>query len=318
MNEQNLVICDRDFRYANGLGENVMERRELALKVHTCTNLESLMQFSATHKIHILIIDESYTQTERAQTGAEKIFVLTKTSCKDLTKEEKAIYKFQCADLILAEIFETYCENGSPLLLKQMKKKKRKLVAVYSPIHRIGKTTFALAFAKEIARNERTLYLNLEEYAGAGHRFARAEGRNLADLLYYMRQEEETLGMRISMMLRKIEELDYIPPILLSSDLKDISEEEWCDLLERIRDETVYETIVLDLSESVQGLFSILKKCDCIYMPVLEDELSTAKITQFEEQLEQLELGEIWKKTNRFVAADDMEAYAKRISKEEI
>ena len=42
MNEKNLVVCDKEFRYANGLGENISERSELALRVHTCTSLESL------------------------------------------------------------------------------------------------------------------------------------------------------------------------------------------------------------------------------------------------------------------------------------
>ena len=37
MNERNLVVCDREFRYANGLGENISERSELAFRVHTCT-----------------------------------------------------------------------------------------------------------------------------------------------------------------------------------------------------------------------------------------------------------------------------------------
>ena len=41
-----------------------------------------------------------------------------------------------------------------------------KRIAVYSPVGRTGKTGFALALGKEIAKKRRTLYLNLEEYSG--------------------------------------------------------------------------------------------------------------------------------------------------------
>ena len=40
------------------------------------------------------------------------------------------------------------------------------VIGVYSPIHRIGKTQYALQLAKEFAKKGNTLYLNLEAYAG--------------------------------------------------------------------------------------------------------------------------------------------------------
>ena len=54
MNERNLVVCDREFRYANGLGENISERSELAFRVHTCTGAESVMRILKEPKNAIL------------------------------------------------------------------------------------------------------------------------------------------------------------------------------------------------------------------------------------------------------------------------
>jgi len=317
LDEKNLVVCDKEFRYANGLGENILERSELALRVHTCTSLESLKRLQQERKFHILIIDEMFAYEERSKMEAEQTFVLTKDTCRDLGNEEKEVYKYQSADRILSIVFQSYYEKTNHNILKSVKKSKQNMYAVYSPIHRIGKTSFAIALGRELAKREKTLYLNLEEYADVDGRFMRAEGKNLGDLLYYMRQEEGTIALRISTMLGKMEGLDYIPPILVSTDLKEVTCEEWQTLLEGILAESAYETIILDLSESVQGLLSILQLCDRIYMPILDDGISSRKLKQYEQGLSQMELTELEEKTYRFVVPKDIEEYVKKLIREE-
>ena len=68
----------------------------------------------------------------------------------------------------------------------------------------------------------------------------------------------------------------------------------------------------------MQGLFEILQYCDRIYMPVLEDEISKRKLQQFEEVLRRMRLDVLDSKIHRFVAADDMEMYARKLIKEEV
>lgn len=317
MSEKNLVVCDKELRYADGLGKNISTRSEFALRVYICTNLASVMRLRKERDIHILIVDEAFSYEERAEMKAEQTFVLTKEVCQDLGEKEKEIYKFQSADRILAIVFETYCERSGNSILKTIKKQKRKLIAVYSPIHRVGKTSFAISLGKELAKMGKTLYLNLEEYADVGERFVKAEGRNLADLLYYMRQESNDAALRVSTMAQQMENLDYIPPFLLSADLKQVSLEEWKNLLQLILEETMYETVILDLGESLQGLTEILQFCDTIYMPVLEDEISQCKVQRFHEGLQQMQLEGLEDKIQEFTAADNMETYARKLIREE-
>ena len=317
MNERNLVVCDREFRYANGLGENISERSELAFRVHTCTGAESVMRILKERKIHILIIDEDFAYEERSKMEAEQVFVLTRGTCRDLGDEEKEIYKFQSADKILAEVFASYYEKTNQRFLRHVETSNRRILAVYSPIHRIGKTTFAVSLGKELAKRGKTLYLNLEEYPDAGGRFLRAEGKNLGDLLYYLRQTQEDMAMRLSAMPAKLEELYYIPPMLMSTDLKEVPFEDWQLLFQTLRRESVYENIVLDMGESIQGLIELLGLCDRIYMPVLEDEISRRRLALFEENVQALCLPEVLRKTCRFVAAEDMETCAKKMIREE-
>lgn len=313
MNEKNLVICDREFRYANSLGENISEHEELAVKVHTCTSLEKALELSADKKIHMLVVDESYGCEERKQIDANQVFVLTKGTVKDLGEEEREIFKYQCADRIIQEIMETYVEKTQENIVKNIKKKKAKLVAVYSPLHRIGKTQFAIAVGKEWAKKEKVLYLNMEEYAGFEE--GSEDQVNLSDVLYYIKQGN--FSMRLQAAVRKMGELDYILPMPVYTDFREVSFEEWEELFEQILENSSYETVILDLGESIQGLFQILQMCDRIYMPILEDEISNRKIQKYEATLERLGLEKILAVTCKFSAPENAEEYVKLRMREE-
>ncbi len=316
LNEKILVVCDRDSRYADRLGENISERKELALQVYMCTCVASMKQFLEGKVPDILLVDESFSQDERKEIQAAQTFVLTKEEGKDLG-EEKPVYKFQSADKILGIVFETYYNETNNSILKTVKKTKNRLLAVYSPIHRIGKTELALALGKEAAKAGRALYLNLEEHPDVDGRFLRAEERNLSDLLYYMRQEEQNIAMRLASMVEKQEDLDVLPPMLNCTDLKNVPSEDWCFLLEQIMETCGYETVILDLGDSIQGMLELLSLSDYIYMPILEDDISEAKLHQFEHNLKRLGMEELMEKTHRFLAPADVAGCAKQLMKED-
>lgn len=313
MNERNLVICDREIRYADSLGENISMREDLAVKVYICSNLEKVVELSEEKPIHLFVIDEGYAYRERSQIDAKQVFVLGRGRVADLGEEECQVGKYQCADEIIREIFEVYIDKTKENVMRSMRKDRARIFAVYSPIHRLGKTTFAMALGRECAKKKRVLYLNLEEYAG----MTEEKGLNLGDLLYYMKQGNSNLGIRLQAAVRKNEELDYLIPIPVSQDLKEVSETEWETLLRELVDNTAYELLILDISESVQGLYSILEQCDRIYMPVLEDHISQSKLRQYDENLKQLHLDKIQRATCRFVMPEQVEEYARIRAKEE-
>lgn len=315
MNEKNLVICDREFRYANSLAENIAKREELAVKVFVCSSLEHVAELMRDKMIHLFVVDEKHVHEERKEIQATQTFVLCKGRVADLGDDECAVFKYQCADEIIREIFEYYIEKTKDNMMRSLHKDRARLVAVYSPIHRIGKTTFAIALGKEWAKKSRVLYVNAEEYAGFAEHSE--DGLNLGDLLYYVKQGNGNLGIRLPSAVQRMEELDYIQPIPISADLKEVSQAEWMSLLDEILEESNYELVILDVGESIQGLFQILEKCDRIYMPVAEDEISNRKLQRFEKNLEQLNLERFPRITQRFVMPEHVEEYVKIRMKEE-
>lgn len=317
MSEKNIVICDQEIKYAQNLMENIMERKEFAVKVYVCSTWENVEMLSKETMIHILIVDENCAKKDRSAVQAEQTVVLTTGSNTETYPNEKCVYKYQCVDQILSDILETYFEKTKENMMKSLKKKSVKLFAIYSPIHRAGKTRLAVTLGKEMAKTRKTLYLNLEEYFGFGGMFEKTDSGNLGDVLYYTKQENHNFGIRLGMMVKTIEELEYIPPMPVSRDLKEVAWEEWENLLKQIVENSLYEAILLDIGESVQGLFEMLGLCDRIYMPILEDSVSQGKLRQYEETLQKMQLDSLRGKTITLVVPPDVEGYARQLLKEE-
>lgn len=315
MSDKNVVICDREIRYANGLGENISEREDLAVKVYVCSSFEHVLELEQAKKIHIFIVDEEITYAQRTQIGANQVFVLARGKVADLGEEEWAIGKYQCADEIIRQVFEFYVDRTKENIMRCMNKERARLVAVYSPIHRVGKTTFALALGRECAKSKKVLYLNLEEYAGM--EVSQDTNMNLGDLLYYLRQGNGNLGIRLQAAVKEDEGLDVVPPIPVVLDLKEVTWEEWEALITQLLENSLYEMVVLDVGESVQGLFPLLELCDRVYMPVLEDENSRRKLKQYQDNVEQLKLEKLKRITYQFVMPQNPEGFARILMKEE-
>lgn len=315
MSEKNVVICDREIRYANGLGENIAEREDLAVKVYVCSSFEHVLELEQAKKIHIFIVDEEITYAQRTQIGANQVFVLARGRVADLGEEEWAIGKYQCADEIIRQVFEFYVDRTKENVMRCMNKKRARLFAVYSPIHRIGKTSFAMALGRAGAKSKKVLYLNLEEYAGMD--IAQNADLNLGDLLYYLRQGNGNLGIRLQSAVKENEGLDMVTPIPIVLDLKEVTWEEWEALITELVENSLYEMVVLDVGESVQGLFPLLEMCDRVYMPVLEDEISRRKLKQYQDNVEQLKLEKLKRITYQFVMPQNPERLARIQMKEE-
>lgn len=298
MNEKHLVICDEEFRYARNLGEMISESDVLAVKVYTCTSLEKTLELAKEKQIHILLISEKYCKEERDNIEAKQTFVLTKGTVENLNPKEHMIYKYQSADQIVQEILETYAENVEENIIKQARRNKTKLLAVYSPIHRVGKSRFAIALGKELSKKEKVLYINMEEYPGEP--FLDVYKNHLGDVICYLKQKN--FGLRLQTTVQRVDGLDYIPPMEMCTDLREIALDEWIELFEMIFEHSNYETLILDLGESVQGLFKILQKCNEIYMPTLEDEASRKKLQRYEETIRRLGMEKLFSCTRQFIA----------------
>lgn len=173
------------------------------------------------------------------------------------------------------------------------------MIGVYSPLHCCMQTTFALTAGQLLAKRKKTLYLNFECFSGFEALLGKRFGGNLTDILYYYSCAREKLSYKLESIVQEMGGLYFIPPADSYEDFRDIQEEEWTSLISQIAKAGGYETVVLDLTEQVRGLFSILEACGRVYTLTREDRMAKAKLAQYELMLEQEAYRSVLEKTFR-------------------
>ena len=150
-----------------------------------------------------------------------------------------------------------------------------------------------------MAEKHPTLYLNFEHYVGIIELLPERQDRDLADLLYFLAGDEGKFPLRMQTVIQRKGNLDYIPPMRNGQNLLGITWEEWRSLFQRIEELGKYEYVILDLSESIQGLLDVLQMCIKVFTLTREDKMSQCKLDQYEQLLSLCEKEEVKGKTRK-------------------
>ena len=158
MGSRNLVICDREQEYAAAFAAYLLKKQELALQVQVCQSLEQVKRIREKSEIQVLLLSEDYSEEERNAIDAEQVFILTERAGGRQISREGAdssleIYRYQSAEMILAEIFGKCSEREAfdGLFFTKVRTQKMEIIGVFSPCHRCGKTRYALELGKKLA-----------------------------------------------------------------------------------------------------------------------------------------------------------------------
>ena len=124
-----------------------------------------------------------------------------------------------------------------------------KILCVYSPVNRCQKTSFALTLGQILAEEDRTLYINLEDFSGMSALMNEMFTGSISDLLYYYRQGQCSWA-RLSSMIYTWGDLDYIPPARYPEDLSQTEGGYLAGFLSDLAKTSVYRMIVVDAGQS--------------------------------------------------------------------
>lgn len=297
MSNRNLVICDREEGYAEALAVFLMRRKELAFQVQVCGGIAEALAVLQERAIDILLIGGAFPAAERRKLKAGKVFLLTGSGKPETDDGETVVYKYQSGEAILAEIIRKCSEeeDGDNLFIRTVKAGKIKIIGVFSPVHRSGKTGYGIKLGKELAVSENVLYLNMELYGGIGGYFP-GEGHTLADVLYYARQESRNIGMVLTTLVEHMDGLDYLFPARISEDVRSVTAEEWVGLVRQIGEQSIYDVVILDIDEGLKGVYDLLRVCTEIHVPTARDTIAAAKLRQMDEELHLLGYDDVKKK----------------------
>lgn len=290
--KKSMAVYDADFRYADRLAEFANQRKQVPFRAVAFTSLEKLKEFSKRESIDLLLIGDSVKQE---QLEGIPVGQTVRLSQNGMAKEgEAVVYKYQSSDNLLREVMSWYHPKEVPALMTVTGQRSR-IIGVYSPISRCGKTSFALTLGQIKAREEKVLYLTLEEFSGLSALTGTVYTGGLSDLLYYYTQREYS-PVRLGSVTYSFGELNYIPPFTYAEDKNGVGQEVFAGLIQRIAADGAYAELILDVGTFCGGTEEILGICDVVYVPIREDAVSSAKLEEWKEYLNRSGRSAVWEK----------------------
>lgn len=276
------AICDAEREYAFRFMEHLRQRQNLSFQIRVFTDTKKLIAFARGIPLDILLISERSMNGDVAQLRVNKLIVLTEGKNSALPGADyQSLYKYQSTDAIVREIMNSY-GNDEEQSGEIAAGRKIQVFGVYSPVPYPQKMLFSMALGMAVAKKRRTLYLNLEAFSGFEEFTGCHCNRTLSDLIYLFRQNSSGFAEKMNGMIYRAGGLDYLPPIRTPSDYMEISGAEWIRLFEAIGGTGSYDTLVLDLGQSIPDILLLLAYCSRVFVPVAGDALSDAREREFE------------------------------------
>ncbi len=284
------AICDLEEAYVVHLADYLNQKSDLPFRVMAFTKLESLIEYAQGHEIEILLISTDAMNDEVRELNVRRTIILSDQETPNLESEDLFIDKYQDSDTI-ARLVCSYAGQA----YAQMKESLGdcRLIGIYSPISRCGKTLFSLTLANACAQDEKCVYLNLENCSGFEGLLKTTWREDLADLIYAARSERESFQTRLESVLTSYGNLDICPPSFFPEDLRDIDVTQWMQFFAALSQSLSCSTIILDIGSQIKDIPDLLKMCSTTFMPILPDPVSRAKISQFEKNLEALSMEDL-------------------------
>lgn len=295
--EKVMALCDMEDEYAQHMTEFLNKHRELPWKIRTYTSVLDLIREEKA-ELELLVVAESAYCREMERIPALRTVILSESGVIRW-EDVRYVDKYQQAEEVLKELLQIYIEIADTDLPRLTKSCNAVFIGNYSPVRRTLQTTFALTVSQMLARDHATLYLNFEHYPGIPELCPDMQTLDMADLLYFLNADKEKFQLRIKSISRRLGNLDYIPPMKSGQNLLSITAQEWAGLFQKIEELGEYEYVILDLSESMQGLFDILRMCKVVFTLTKEDRVAKSKLMQYEQLLSLYEYDDVLGKTRR-------------------
>ena len=280
MRKQILALMDSEEPYAIRFMEHVNRKKTTPFEVHAFTSRERLEEYVSSHHVEILLISE-HDLEETFEYPASQVIILTDHS------EGNALYpnvcKYQASSQVMKQVIEVYGRKADSQVPSKdaVIKPPTKIIGVFSPCSRCGKTSFALALGQCLSSKKASLYLNFEIASGLKSLLKRDWPRDLSDIIYYIRRGDRNLTARLLPLVQDLGTMSYVPPCPSPSEIYSVEFDEWHRLFESLRRDSSYEILILDLGMLPLFMPEILEECDLIYFPLAEDETARAKLEDF-------------------------------------
>lgn len=281
-----IAIGDADREYVERLSEVLQQYHDLTLSFFT--NFDSLQKALEQKQFDILLFDPDISQERLTVSGVKLAVCFYRDSCSNLHMYANCakVLKYQRVSNIYKDILREYADKagGAEEFGNRMK---TRLIGVYSPVGGSGKTTIALAIACRLkALGNQVLFVNTEQLESSSIVNTHDED-SMAMLIEDSGNEKVNFKVKLTAVSKHgLDDMEYLEGFTKLVDYDAVTGEEIARVLERIKKESDYQYVVIDMDSHLDPVNrAVFQLADQIILVERPGELPVRKIELFAQQV---------------------------------
>lgn len=248
------AILDQDSNYTNRLMMKFADSYSDKLELHSFSDEELALKFIKSSKVSVFLANYAYDLNPASLPPTCGFAYLVDSADISRYKEQKAVCKYQKADLIYKEILAIFYEKApGGLELRATDDDGTQIIAFMPCAGGVGSSIAAVACAKFLARQgKRVLYLNTEKFADTDLFFKGAGSATFSDVIAALKLNRSNLAIKIESALRL--DASGVSYFATATHALDTLEFTGDDLETLCANALKYECIIIDSDFGINGL----------------------------------------------------------------
>ena len=276
-----LAILDKDTSYLNRIVSAFSARYADKFEIYSFTDEVVAMDTINNAKIDVLVASDLFDIDVTKLPRRCSFAYFVESADVESVNGQRAICKFQKADLIYRQILSAFSENAGSISGLKFDGESSMIIAFGSVSGGVGGSSMAAACAVHFAaKGHKTLYLNLEKF-GAADVFFHGEGQfDMSDIIYALKSKKANLAMKLESCAKQDKTgVHFYSQTKIALDMLELGTEDILRLISEIKISGIYDYIILDLDFGIdKNTLEILKQTHAIVWVGDGEEISNAKI----------------------------------------
>lgn len=276
-----LAILEKDQSYLNRIVTAFSTKYADKFEIYSFTDQAMALSTLDSSRIDVLVASDAFEIDVTALPKRCGFAYFVDSIDVDTVNDQRAICKFQKADLIYKQILSIYSENAGSVSGIKLGDDSTKIIFFSSPCGGAGTSTVAAACATHFAaQKKKTLYLNLELF-GSSDSFFSAEGMfDMSDLIYAIKSKKANLAMKLESCVKQDETGVYFySQSKVALDMHELNGEDILRLVSELKLHATYDYIVVDMDYSMsKDAIKIYKQSHAVVWVGDGSEISNLKI----------------------------------------
>lgn len=276
-----LAILEKDESYLNRIVSVFGTKYADKFQIYSFTDMDVAVSTLESAKIEIMVASDAFEIDVNKLPKRCGFAYFVDSMDVDMLNGQRAICKFQKADLIYKQILSIYSENASNVSGLKFGDDSSKIIFFQPVSGGVGASSMAAACAMRFAaKGKRTLYLNLENF-GSADVFFRAEGQfDMSDIIFALKSKKTNLPMKLESCVKQAANGVYFySQAKIALDMMELNSEDIMRLISELQVTGSYDYIIVDTDFSIKrDALEIYRKAHTVVWVSDGSELSNSKL----------------------------------------